>query len=414
MKGYSNENIVLELADKGEPEKEILEIALKISDLEEDFKKRIKSKLGNIYAIDGDFKTALEFYSDDDAEQKLVALFRTGNKQRALELLIEKSNLVSDKTMFSSIKELYKELIDDSERLPKAAAIAYNLLINGWTDKILIELAAAGYKGELRKWLALSKALSAAGEFCVDELILRQSMYVKALDYDLEKVFIRFYEKSPEKKTASDYIYFIKYKILEENFSPSDEVLGILESRYYEANDPILCCALCYAYIARGSFVGAAAEIFLRAVRQMEADGLLLPRFKEIRDKTLTAPYIEKNQPFLYKTHPGRKVYLNYKLDGKFVKKEMKYFAFGNYVAKIIMFYGERVTYYFSEEGENGAVETKPQTFINERGVVLQGLDEYFALNNAAINEKLLKYDEVYNALNARFSEEEKIIGKLI
>jgi hypothetical protein len=105
---------------------------------------------------------------------------------------------------------------------------------------------------------------------------------------------------------------------------------------------------------------------------------------------------------------------LNYKLDGRFVKKEMKYIAFGNYAAKIIMFYGERVTYYFSEENENGAVETKPQTFINEKGVIYENADEYFALNNAAINEKLLKYDEVYAALSARLSGETKTIGKLL
>jgi hypothetical protein len=412
-KGYSNDNIILELADRGAAEREILETALKIVDIEEEFRTRIKSKLGIIYAEAGDYQTALEFLSDDDAEQKLTALFRVGDRRAAMELLIEKSNAVSDKTLFYAIRELYKELTNDFDRLPKAALLAYNLLISGWTDKSLIELVAAGFKGELRKWMALAKVLNAAGDDSFDETILRRSMYLKTLDSDLEKIFSRFYENFPENKISNDYIYFIKYKIMEENFSPSDEVFKILENHYREVRDPILCYALCYAHIQRGT-AASAPELFSRAERQMEADGALLPRFKEIRDKTLLAPYIEKNQPFLYKTIPGRKVYLNYKLDGRFVKKEMKYLAFGNYSAKIIMFYGERVTYYFSEESESGAVETKPQTFVNEKGVIYESDDEYFALNNAAINEKLLKYDEVYAALSARLSGETKLIGKLL
>ena len=162
----------------------------------------------------------------------------------------------------------------------------------------------------------------------------------------------------------------------------------------------LLIFALCHVYLFHGITTFHSDEIWDAAVRAQEECGLLLPIFREHRDKFEKRPYIEKHQPFLYRSLPGKNIFLYYRVDEDthFHAKQMTYLRFGLYLAHIPVFSGEKVTYYFSEEMPAGSITTREKTvdcdtvYLNEK----EGEhDPYFAVNNALIYERMFKYEQV-------------------
>jgi hypothetical protein len=135
------------------------------------------------------------------------------------------------------------------------------------------------------------------------------------------------------------------------------------------------------------------------ALAGQEEAGILFPVFRESRDKQPLSPYIEKNQPFLYRGLPDKNVWLYYRLDAQpvFRALPMGYLRFGLYLAVLPLFYNETITYYFSEEMPTGSITTREAAIKNE-GVYLNETnteDAFFTINNAIVYEQMFKYEQV-------------------
>ena len=402
----------------------IMEKILRYKDINIEFRNKINVSIGSIYFKNNEYRKSLKYYfrvedgifEDKFAEPVLMSFIHSKEYEKAVALILTRHSTISDRGLFFSIKEIQK-----NADVYKLSNIAYNLLMRGWFDKILVEIVVENFNGELKKWMALSALLGNVSDYVdiVNEIVLEKSMFQKKIDNDILKVFIQAYKNDDSKKIISDFVYFISYKIMLENLTPEYEVIKIIEEMNFKKDSEILCFALAHVYIKSDIETDSSKEILAKAISLSEKNGYMIPCLKEIKDKNMITPYIDKNQPFMYKTLPDRKVYLNYKINDEteFKKIEMQYFKYGIYLAKLITFFGEKTTYFISEEFSTGTTQTPESVIINDKVCVNnKKTDKYYLINEAMMQEKLLKYDDVYNIIyNKLITDDEVYIrGRLM
>jgi hypothetical protein len=147
----------------------------------------------------------------------------------------------------------------------------------------------------------------------------------------------------------------------------------------------------------------------------MENEGILFPVFKEHRPTS--TPFIEKYQPFLYKSLPNKDCWLYYRIDNAshYSCVPMQYVQYGLYVAAVPMFYNETLHYYFSEQTDSGSASTKQASVKNTKQFLHENTsDPYYTINNAIIYEHRFKHDQVEKLISTLVTDIKPVRATLL
>ena len=132
----------------------------------------------------------------------------------------------------------------------------------------------------------------------------------------------------------------------------------------------------------------------------------LLPDMVQFIDKTM----IE------YRTAPGRHCVVHYRLDndvvGEYRTSEMKEMFDGIYVTDFILFFGEQMQYYITEDGQEEGSLTESGTIQKSDITGGQSSSRYSLINDVMIGETLQDYDTV-DALISEYFKKKFICEKL-
>ncbi len=391
------------------------------------FKTQVYAKLGNYFFADDDLPSASRYYKDIDdrylndkyIESMLVVLISTGDFQRASLLIAKKSYCMEDRVLFLAVKEIVKS--KQNNLFPIIAAAAYELLLKSWYDKRLIDVVIKYFKGCQLEWEELGKSLNlmSVDEPALDLLILTNSIWIKKPTKVAQEVFCRVYRHDMENEIIPDYMSYLVYEMLTNNFKTEYETTTALEKYFLRTDDSFLAYGLSHMYLTHGMTTLHSDRIIETTLGFMEQDGFMLPMFKNIQDKKLRTSYIEKNQPFIYKSLPDKNVCVYFKLDSEteFRSQKMKYFRFGMYYAVVPHFYGEKMLYYFSEEMPTGSITTKEVSIENNQMFLSENennTEPFFVLNNALIYEQMFKYDKVEAIITETLRDLHRVFGKLL
>lgn len=428
--GYEDLNIYLALSDyyinlekSNEDFSVILNKTLSFPELSPVFKMQVSAALGNLLFLKNDNDAALQYFKDIDENyisekhmESMLNVFINGEDYtNAIRIINKKREFISDRALFIALKEIAKK--EDLKQF--IANPSYELLINNYYDRNLLDIVLDYYKGSQEEWLQLSNTLLSlsADNRRLDEIILENSIWMHDFSPDSQEVFVRMYKLDKENKLVKKYIYFACYEMLVNLVKPEYDTLSVLEKIELETNESLLSYSLSRIYLHFGMRSFHSEEIMKRAMEYMEFDGIIVPEFKNLKDKTLRNAYIEKNQPFIYKCASNKKVFLYYKLeeDSEYKSIEMDYKIFGIFSTVLPIFYNEKVSFYFSEQLPTGSIDTKEEHFINNRaGIKENTSDPYFLINNAIIYDQMFKYDEAEKLINDLLSEKHSIIGNII
>ncbi len=400
----------------------ILQYAIPLKGISEAYKMQLCVAMGNIFYAKGDKTRAIEYYSavtlphlnDKHLEKVVTAYIETKNLDKAVEIIQKRAHRMHDGFLFAALKRVYTQ-----EGLgKKVASSAYKLILRGKYDKRLLDIVIANYSGSISNWEALVSSLAEQNiqDIRLYEIILKNSLYTHSFTQSAEKAFAQIYKKDFEHQLIGIFTYYSIYEIIINNARPQYETIDVLEKMFNKYGDKLLAYALCTVYIEHELQTKNSVNILESAARSLEADGFMLPVFKKLKDNGAKTPYIEKIEPFIYKGSPNKDIYFYYKTDEdeKFSFKKMKYFRFGLYTACITLFYGEKATYYFSEEMSTGSIETKEETVENNREVITESNDKFFVINNALVYERMFKHEQVEEIITQSLKDLKKIRGKTI
>ena len=402
---------------------DLLNKTLEQTGISDSFKMQLGASIGNILFSQSNSDEALEYYkgvdeqylSDKHIEQMLNVFISTKEYEKAVSVISKNSHLISDSALFSSIAKIP----NTKELAGQLAAEAYELILKAWYDQSILEVVLQHYKGSQERWQTLNKALMSinAKDIRLLETILTNSMNMHRLDEGSQLVFAEMYDDNPDHELIDKFAYYCVYEMMINSASLEYEAIQVLERMYLKNNDKLIAYGLSHTYLANNITTLNSEDILNDTLKLMESDGLIFPIFKDIKDKNFITPYIEKNEPLLYKDSPGKNIYVYYKVNDeqKHKKQKMQYFKFGTYMANITLFYGETLRYYFSEEKSSGSIDTKEFSFEKKKPYVNEEeRDNYFKINNALVYEQMFRYEQVEAIITEVLEEPKKTKAKII
>ncbi|MBR1442614.1 MAG: hypothetical protein IJ583_03670, partial [Firmicutes bacterium] len=326
--------------------------------------------------------------------------------------IVKREHCLEDKTLYLGIKKIY----DENEYAKSISASSYRLLMQGYTDRLLINLVIKNYKGSIGEWKSLRKTMKNYNmeEKEIDEKILESCIMMHIVDADSEDIFCSIYNNDKENRLIGEYVQLLCYKIIAEKKSIENMTLKTLERIYKEKGEDIVAVAIGEIYL-RKRYEGEKDDFIIgRFYDIIEKNKILFPEFK---DKDTKNPYIEKNMPFIYRTAPNKKVYLHYRRldENMYSVKEMNYFRYGFYMSRLSVFYGEKIEYFFSEKLERGSIESKKYITENkEKRICEVKNDDFFKINNALIYAEMFQYDKVEDMIEKDINNKKFIKGRLL
>lgn len=396
------------------------------------YKNRLLTALGHLYQQRGDYSKAMACYADADIYlleeadvQKILEAYLQNNEYELAATLITKHY---ESIPVSAVYEGLCRLINKSYNPPDIAGLgqaAYSLLISGYNDDALLSFALEYHNASLSELIALSSALTRWGgasptaaidndaNLLLDTKILAAGLWMRQYDPQIQRAFRKLYAGKKAPKEIAEFVEMLIFAVLTQNLLPEYETINVLEKIYLDYGDMYLLLALCHIYLQHKIATIHTNKLMSQGIAAQEDAGILLPVFKE--NKPFPYPYLEKYQPFIYQSPPGKdiRLYFRYSSEGDFKSAPMEYLGYGLYVAKLPLFYNETVTYYYSEEMGTGSITTPEASHKNTNPYLHENnSDSYFAINNAIIYEQMFRHEMVEGIVEGLVGEAAELRGQ--
>ena len=424
----SKQIIAFDEIDDFELSADILQKTLLDSSLTNRFKNMVSAALGRLYMQAGEDKKAFNCFkvlntkglSAKSIEQMLIVFVEAGEHELAMRLIESYEEFLPEKTLFYAVRKI----IEVNEFHERVAVYAFRLILKGRCDQALLNVAINHYRASQAEWHELAKVISALNVSSegLDELILNRAIWMRKCDKKTQEDFARLFRLNPENGILTKFAQYLCYEIICNDFVLEFETVDILEklaerawlSQNISEADRMLHYSLSKFYITNSVSSLKSDAIMRKAFYFAEQDSFLLPCFKQIKDKNIINPYIEKNQAFIYKALPEKTVKLCFRQQGgEWCQKPMKYHRFGIFSAQLPVFYGESLEFYYAEEMPSGSIATHAQAVENTLIPILDRPDDmYYVINSLLINEKLFRYDRVEAVLNTIIKEPPRLRSK--
>jgi len=413
----------------------VFEAILAEKSLHKSYRMKILSALGLLYHVSGSHTKALECYTQIDMttlpqtylQQTLQVCLQTKEHALAAELIAQNHKSLPTHDLYEGLHQLLQDAhaapgsIKDTQK--HLAEAAFSLLLSGYYSETLLTVTLTHYHASLSELRALSQVLKTP-DSRLDTKILSGDLWAHQYDIFTQKSFRRLITANKAQKECTQFIDYCTYAMLTKNLAPEYEVINILE-KYYMANvkdtdgisspNNLLLLALCHTYLHHNITTFRSDKLLWKAVSTQEATDILLPIFKD--NKPIHHPYLEKYQPFLHQSQPGKDIHLYYRLDDTkdFLSIPMQYLAYGLYTAKLPLFYNETVTYYYSDEMPTGSITTHQASHKNITPFLHDyPQDIFYAINNAIIHEQMFRHQEMEAILDELVKSPVKIRGQLL
>lgn len=276
----------------------------------------------------------------------------------------------------------------------------YTAFKKGKYDTLMLQYLVKHFKGSSKQMRDIFKAAMnfELDTFALSERLLMQILFTKAYIGDETEVFKSYVSGGPDSQVE---VAFLTYRAVE--YMRDDRVISpylILDiGRVYKRGCQLpLVTRLAYLrYFAEnkeekqkadeatiGQFLKEAViekEMLLPFIQEY----LHMPGMESLADKTLIS----------YKTTPKSRVMIHYlrrsSEDGheEYHKEEMKEVYFGVYVKEFVLFYGEELQYYITEEQENQEQLTQSGLLQKEESKELGISSRYQMINEMSLAENL-------------------------
>ena len=289
---------------------------------------------------------------------------------------------------------------------------------NKYNDKILKYLCMHFF-GPTQDMLHIWQA---AKEYEIDrfelsERILIQMLYADYLVLEGMPVFAYFYENGGKDFITLAYISDLAHRYFVEEQKVEEDVFALIEARYiyhYELNDACKLALLRY-YAYKGTITERQIQIEDELLAEYTRRNMHFAFYKRLHPE-LVLKYHLYDKVFLeYRTNPHCHVVLNYSRDedgNNFIKEDMLDVYDGIFVKSFVMFFGEAIQYYISEENGTEVEVTQSNRIVNNDIYNKDDISRYNLLNQMLISNTLQEDGDLYVTMN-QYTQLEAVTQKL-
>lgn len=197
----------------------------------------------------------------------------------------------------------------------------------------------------------------------LDERILEQGIYTQIEPEKISDIFLEYYKRAGNEKLILAYISLVAHGYLHSGGCKADFIFDIIEKRFIgnrTLNDACQLALLKY-FAEKTDITQAELEIEDTLLKYYIYNNMYFDFFARL-DYRLLEKYFLYDKAFLqYESTPGAHVVLHYSRDEdgeEFNSEDMVEMYDGIYVKAFVIFFGELIRYYITEEHDN-SIEVK-------------------------------------------------------
>lgn len=197
----------------------------------------------------------------------------------------------------------------------------------------------------------------------LDERILEQGVYTQIEPEKISDIFMEYYKRAGNEKLILAYISLVAHGYLHSGGCKADFIFDIIEKRFIGNRTLNDACqlALLKHFAEKTDITQAELEIEDTLLKYYIYNNMYFDFFARI-DYRLLEKYFLYDKAFLqYESTPGTHVVLHYSRDEdgeEFNSEDMVEMYDGIYVKTFVIFFGELIRYYITEEHDN-SIEVK-------------------------------------------------------
>ena len=197
----------------------------------------------------------------------------------------------------------------------------------------------------------------------LDERILEQGIYTQIEPEKISDIFMEYYKRAGNEKLILAYISFVAHGYLHSGECKADFIFDIIEKRFIGNRTLNDACqlALLKHFAEKTDITQAELEIEDTLLKYYIYNNMYFDFFAKL-DYRLLKKYFIYDKAFLqYESTPGAHVVLHYSRDEdgeEFNSEDMVEMYDGIYVKTFVIFFGELIRYYITEEHDN-SIEVK-------------------------------------------------------
>ena len=226
----------------------------------------------------------------------------------------------------------------------------------------------------------------------LDERILEQGIYTQIEPEKISDIFMEYYKRAGNEKLILAYISLVAHGYLHSGGCKADFIFDIIEKRFIGNRTLNDACqlALLKHFAEKTDITQAELEIEDTLLKYYIYNNMYFDFFARL-DYRLLEKYFIYDKAFLqYESTPGTHVVLHYSRDEdgeEFNSEDMVEMYDGIYVKTFVIFFGELIRYYITEEHDN-SIEVKESNRLTCNNI--PGDNDHSRYN--LINEMIISY----------------------
>ncbi|MGN0375143.1 MAG: DUF5717 family protein [Butyrivibrio sp.] len=322
-------------------------------------------KLIEIYIVQGDYEKAFELIQDNSYMQ-----------------------VIPKRLMKLCSRLILSGQHENSELLMNMCSYVFK---KGRYDELILGYLADGYNGTTEEMLTVWKR---AVEFDIDtyeleERIIAQMMFSHSYFEIMADVFDNYFRKGPKDRIVEAYLSYNSYLYFVKEVNISETVFTVTEAYLENEKDlPWICrMALIKYYSELSSLSEYRKNLGTETIAALIRKEYVFPFFLKLADK-IPLPYEITDKTMVeYRANPKKRVVIHYVYEDRehkknYITEDMKNVYEGIFVKQFVLFYGERIQYYITEEDKDGEKTGENRSIINQSIKPDKSEGRYEALND--------------------------------
>ena len=243
--------------------------------------------------------------------------------------------------------------------------LAISAFKTGKYSDLVLKYLCENYTGPTDELINLWHAADKFSISCMklDERILEQGIYTQIEPEKISDIFLEYYKRAGNDKLILAYISLVAHGYLHSGMCKVDFIFDIIEKRFIGNRTLNDACqlALLKHFAKKTDITQAELEIEDTLLKYYIYNNMYFDFFARL-DYRLLEKYFLYDKAFLqYESTPGTHVVLHYSRDEdgeEFNSEDMVEMYDGIYVKTFVIFFGELIRYYITEEHDN-SIEVK-------------------------------------------------------
>lgn len=243
--------------------------------------------------------------------------------------------------------------------------LAISAFKTGKYSDLVLKYLCENYTGPTDELISLWHAADkfSISSMKLDERILEQGIYTQIEPEKISDIFMEYYKRAGNEKLILAYISLVAHGYLHSGRCKADFIFDIIEKRFIGNRTLNDACqlALLKHFAEKKDITQAELEIEDTLLKYYIYNNMYFDFFARL-DYRLLEKYFLYDKAFLqYESTPGTHVVLHYSRDEdgeEFNSEDMVEMYDGIYVKTFVIFFGELIRYYITEEHDN-SIEVK-------------------------------------------------------